>query len=808
MRIGDRRAFAASGPLRYPHLPQGERSGSWGAPTLTEAEWLKRALAAATVEEVEAAAAAWTPELLIAGRGARAFGEELAASPPLVRDPVERAFRSTVERDFHGWMPEEVASFLAGLTPEQGGDFHTGLARLDRLRFETGHPDHDYDSDSGISWLSSMLHDFVGRDPPVPVFRPEAFVTSLALVRYGLEHWDETDRDGHYTRINWPGAGGPLFVKWAPASREAVGDARWRMWMRTLIEPFEKAISIIQTTRFAEYTTPAYAGALVSLLSEIGETRTSAVMDFAGPLGTRWLADRAADAKRAADSQNAPNEDDGDEDAPSERNVARCRKELQRKARPAVLVTIWARPLRRDEDYPTSYFGGSPLLPDNEAWPHLTFGNGKRLPLSFICQIDLSELPPIRKSPLPETGKLLFFWSSNANLSPVPVHIIHVPAGVATSPRDAPDDLPGLGDDDEYARPWVVDPEHRRLFFRYPCSFAPLETYCDSADGSGTLGWTNGSAYEVAYRELAEAADARVARVLAEALARRPGARRRAKAPSERKDRLHYFRSGPYVQEDARILGAEMKRSLALARAKISPPDGKDSAIDAAGREMSAFLDEVWQVADGLEAGAARAGRWAPFSSDDHRRLGMTVNQLRRRVHLLNERIRPACDAAFKRFAETQPDPSKAWQHWKRPLVDLGEDDIFGRRQGLLEYNLDRLAHEGVDIDAIWPQWLVDQLLPAPNVGPFPQDLDEYEASIDGRSIPGWDDTASHQMLGWGRSVQTAPTMYAKKVMLLQVMGGVFPWLPGPSCVLQVWIDEKDARRHRWDRAFATVECN
>lgn len=54
-----------------------------------------------------------------------------------------------------------------------------------------------------------------------------------------------------------------------------------------------------------------------------------------------------------------------------------------------------------------SRFGGVPDLPARFAWPRY---NGR--PLSFLAQINLSEVPPVSGSALPRTGFLAFFYET------------------------------------------------------------------------------------------------------------------------------------------------------------------------------------------------------------------------------------------------------------------------------------------------------------------------------------------------------------------------------------------------------------
>ncbi len=91
-----------------------------------------------------------------------------------------------------------------------------------------------------------------------------------------------------------------------------------------------------------------------------------------------------------------------------------------------------------------SFFGGRPFLPDNFAWPRSSRG----WPLTFLAQIDLSELPSI-SSVMPMTGYLLVFEKNGVieeeqkKMLPEDVgwQIFYVEEIGATA-RKPPDDLP------------------------------------------------------------------------------------------------------------------------------------------------------------------------------------------------------------------------------------------------------------------------------------------------------------------------------------------------------------------------------
>ena len=83
--------------------------------------------------------------------------------------------------------------------------------------------------------------------------------------------------------------------------------------------------------------------------------------------------------------------------------LERARKDAIRAKREAVLLI--RRPLRRDEES-RSYIGGLPCLSEDLDWPVSTRTG---LPLNFIAQIDLRDLPRPQGVFFPAEGWLWFF---------------------------------------------------------------------------------------------------------------------------------------------------------------------------------------------------------------------------------------------------------------------------------------------------------------------------------------------------------------------------------------------------------------
>jgi hypothetical protein len=99
-----------------------------------------------------------------------------------------------------------------------------------------------------------------------------------------------------------------------------------------------------------------------------------------------------------------------------------------------------------------SRLGGLPDLPAHHDWPRTSAG----VPLHFLAQIDCTELPP--GTPLPSRGVLFFFgrddaeqvWNYHGQAADDCRVLYVLDAFAATPPREAPADLPPIGD--EYHR--------------------------------------------------------------------------------------------------------------------------------------------------------------------------------------------------------------------------------------------------------------------------------------------------------------------------------------------------------------------
>ena len=161
--------------------------------------------------------------------------------------------------------------------------------------------------------------------------------------------------------------------------------------------------------------------------SEMGRQPPTATATPPGPASTpldptaELLASIRADAKRSDDARKArirahverplpPLDDDG------RRAIARGLS-----ARLAIKHVFPPRLPRRS----MSYLGGLPIVPEEFDWPTIHNRDGRLEPLTFMAQVDCSDLPPgPARDLLPATGYLYFFAPMSMAFGPDAMHFV------------------------------------------------------------------------------------------------------------------------------------------------------------------------------------------------------------------------------------------------------------------------------------------------------------------------------------------------------------------------------------------------
>lgn len=160
------------------------------------------------------------------------------------------------------------------------------------------------------------------------------------------------------------------------------------------------------------------------------------------------------------------------------------RDELEETALPAVFVRRSDLPVPL-ADPARSFFGGLPKLPPQLEWPTaIVTANAtpEIVALTFVAQIDLTEVPGSGWSPLPKRGTLYFFCSSVfVGEGRPPCRVLYSPADAGAYPDRAPPAnlMPLAGTDGDAQVKWL-DPHldfHSKVEFKYPLSFQTFRDF-------------------------------------------------------------------------------------------------------------------------------------------------------------------------------------------------------------------------------------------------------------------------------------------------------------------------------------------
>lgn len=161
--------------------------------------------------------------------------------------------------------------------------------------------------------------------------------------------------------------------------------------------------------------------------------------------------------------------------APEDRRARQVRQHLLRGARPGVLV-LRAWPGAAEEARARSWSGGLPRMPADLAWP-IRAKTGR--PMSFLAQIDLSDLPATaRAQGLPAAGVLWFFTALDDTIEAEQVAVLYRPDTGPWPERTAPANLDFLSGEAPYSLFPEGDPL-ASIAVRQAMSFRAVDTYAD-----------------------------------------------------------------------------------------------------------------------------------------------------------------------------------------------------------------------------------------------------------------------------------------------------------------------------------------
>ncbi|EJN16247.1 hypothetical protein (DUF1963) [Bradyrhizobium sp. YR681] len=424
------------------------------------------------------------------------------------------------------------------------------------------------------------------------------------------------------------------------------------------------------------------------------------------------------------------------------------RDELEETALPAVIV--------RRSDLPVplahparSFFGGLPKLPPQLEWPTAEVRANETLEtvaLTFVAQIDLTDVPGSGWSPLPKRGTLYFFCSSVfVGEGRPPCRVLYSTADGGAYPDRAPPPnlMPLAGTDGDAQVKWL-DPAldfHSRVEFKYPLSFRPFRDFYFRDDAVGG---------ELMIEEL-----------------------RRALGPGEPPESdLLQFRSAAKYEKDADwpfnwLLITYVVRSV-LAHVL------RDQRLGYYGKPLA---DEAAVELRRLHAGAIG---WI-------------------------ERCR-----ALTPMDDVDPDTKQAFRSWWLDVVQAYEKmkgqvrtydtELAADLGNAINHTIRCMATEAVDASEDAPFSYVTNLAR--------QNHWKTPTVDDGRRRHFR--TALHQMMGYGSGPQDATEEHLEDMLLLQIQGDLafLNWHSDVGGVLHFWIDRDALDQRDFSKAVATYECD
>lgn len=431
-------------------------------------------------------------------------------------------------------------------------------------------------------------------------------------------------------------------------------------------------------------------------------------------------------------------------DSMAEQAVA---EEIERHGRDAVLLHPAPLPALSRVGV-RSFFGGLPMLPPQLEWPSRVVGHRYSY-FQFVAQIDLSELPPLAGSPLPEAGTLYFFANLNKEwMEPDDARVLFHAASNDVREERA---LPSIGIvQPGEPWPWLAPGElTNHPHYKYPIRFVPCRSYRAYSLGPQIRQAPPGTA------------DAVQGRMQLRALEAALGPRR--------------------TIEDVWTFDAD-DASWPFAWSVI------EHASRALCHRITSVCDEATDRDEAFEPVLRAAGKWIE-SASEHDALtrpdAATSAELRLQWHAWRKQI-VAIAAALK---------IPASDHQKHPvLAPLGAADELLREAVRLACCL--LRDRGGD----------ESLVPEKYRRAIDDDWSwNRSLSMYQNPVP-----ALNQMLGYGEAVQSTPLDRIDDVLLLQIKPDMYrPWWPDSDGfgVIQFWIGRDALAQGSFDRVSVNFDC-
>jgi hypothetical protein len=443
--------------------------------------------------------------------------------------------------------------------------------------------------------------------------------------------------------------------------------------------------------------------------------------------------------------------------------LERSRKDAIRAKREGVLLI--RRPLLRGEE-PRSYIGGLPHLREDLNWP-VSARTG--LPLSFIAQIDLRDVPRPHGVFFPAEGMLWFFadFSEEQFIDDVHTRVLFDPhARVMAREREAPAGLPTLSPrgHDQYG--WIKAQHPRSVVEPKAALFLHLfDTFYDQP-------YERPTTWEDFLRDMVT-----------------PKAKRR-----HERDVFQFFGPGVYMRMIDELREEAVHRAIGVRRA--------DPGF---WHEVKTGFGEAHWPATSIDAEYALMRLGSDFrlwtGMKDHPCPLEVVTDLAARVQ---DQIRIVRAFGPRPLSPAERVPIKAllarlrrglmrFNHQRHPVPGQSRRTLVrvSRREMGSEI-MTSYPHAAFEILSTMPE--AERYVPAELMHPY----QEWTAG---------DQMYFHQMFGHGSSAQDAPQRAQDYVLLLQIGGSRTLGFPlAVDAVMHYWIPKRDLARGRFDQVVGTWE--
>ncbi len=770
--------------------------------------WLEFAKQATTREARIFSLVAWTPEHYLASIGNPKFSKAFSQSSPDLREFIRNAHRQ-IYRKRTSELPDYAIQDAKDRWLETlSGDQIIDILKLSEIDFVFGNDLTfivPFSSPNGLqgvrlgNWLLQSAS-----DKSIQFSEEQFLILCHAFIYHFRLRWLDPTAD-KMERFAL-GAENP-FSKWITTTVEQISSAKQNEWLLAISDILEN-IFIANKHEYTESWTYT--------LGDIAENQKNIV----SLIGEQNIFSKALSVYEKKYSEQQFLEKKQEEEWERERNTKhesewfnfnsiflKNKHLFTMLGRNNILLDISTRPVEKQQSNLSSYFGGLPELPEEISWPE--FSNAQSSgSLRFVAQIDLKELPKTFGNPLPSNGKLLFFIDPNVFDSFLPCRVIFLADKQSTKQATPPTNF-HVNRHGYFERKWLKpDDEYQYIEFKYPVQFAKSRSYIDTEDGSGTFGWIINSLFEETFNALDEKAIKSSLRVLRDKQKSQISMREPAEPDKKRKISASSFseESGPYTWADVKlfiqcaernILEHKLKAKNTTSKLVYHNPEILGSGVPEIIDQCKSCLAEWKILSNGKDD-------WLKLTENENLEFNKSIQRIYRWMRVGSKRDKRLVWLQYKEHLKS-PDRVEDPVGYRPYDIPMASYELVGSdEKNIIHYNIRRACHEGLDPSNLYPLSLVDEIAPDVTV-------DNLTPLIEKGTRPNsffMGGEKGHRMLGYGRSVQSAPTEFRNHVLLLQVFGGQLGWLDNSGCVVQFWIRRSDLLLRKWNKAFATLECD